>query len=130
MLDLSKYKILVIDDDPDMLTFIRAVLEDNGVSVFTANNGSDGLKAAKIIIPDLITLDLSMPEMDGGEVYQEIRNDPEIMNIPVCIITGKPKLRGLIYSRTIPLPEGFIKKPVDEKNLLLNIRKILTLARH
>ncbi|MFC2088492.1 PleD family two-component system response regulator [Calditrichota bacterium] len=130
MIDLSKYKILVIDDDPDMLVFVKTVLEDNGASVFTAFDGIDGLKAAKIIIPDLITLDLSMPEMDGGEVYQAIRNDSEIMNIPVCIITGKPELRGLIYSRTIPLPEGYMKKPVDEKTLLLNIRKILTLAQH
>ena len=84
MHDLSKYKILIIDDDSDMLAFINAV-EATGASGFTACNGIDGLKAAKIVIPDLITLDLSMPGMDGGEVYKAIRSDPEIMNIPVGI---------------------------------------------
>ena len=130
MLDLSKFKILVADDEPDMLTFISTVLEDNGASVFTATNGIDALKAAKIIIPDLITLDISMPKMDGGEVFERLRNDPELKNIPVCIISGKPELRGLIYKRTIPPPEGYMDKPINEKSLLWNIRKILTLAQH
>ena len=127
MINLSNYKILVADDDPDMLVFIRSLLEDNGVNVFTANNGVDALKAAKIIIPDLITLDISMPGMDGGEVYQKLKSDKELQNIPVLIISGKPELRGLIYKRDIPHPEGYLDKPVDEKTLLLNIRKILTL---
>jgi len=121
---------LVAYDDPDMLAFITAVLEDNGASVFTANNGVDALKAAKIVIPDLITLDISMPKMDGGAVYEELRKDPELKNIPVIVISGKPELRGLIYKRTVPAPEGFMNKPVEEKSLLMNIRKILTMAHH
>jgi len=128
MLNLSNYKILVADDDPDMLAFIRGLLEDNGVNVFTANNGIDAFKAAKIIIPDLITLDISMPGMDGGEVYQKLKADKELQSIPVLIISGKPELRGLIYKRDITHPEGYLNKPVDDKTLLLNIRKILTLS--
>jgi CheY-like chemotaxis protein len=130
MLDLSNYKILVADDDPDMLAFIRAVLEDVGVDVFTANNGIDAFKAAKIIIPDLITLDISMPGMDGGQVYQKLKSDNELQSIPILIISGKPELRGLIYKQNIPAPEGYLDKPVEEKTLLLNIRKILSLAQH
>ena len=128
MIDLSNYKILVADNDPDMLVFIRSLLEDNGVNVFTANNGIDALKAAKIVIPDLITLDISMPGMDGGEVYKELKSDSELQNIPVLVISGKPELRGLIYKRDLPHPEGYLNKPVDDKTLLLNIRKILTLS--
>ena len=128
MIDLSNYKILVADDDPDMLVFIRSLLEDNGVNVFTANNGIDALKAAKIVIPDLITLDISMPGMDGGEVYKELKSDSELQNIPVLVISGKPELRGLIYKRDLPHPEGYLNQPVDDKTLLLNIRKILTLS--
>lgn len=130
MLNLSNYKILVADDDPDMLAFIRAVLEDVGVNVFTASNGIDAFKAAKIIIPDLITLDISMPGMDGGDVFKELRNDSELKDIPVCIISGKPELRELIYKRNVPPPDGYMDKPIDEKTLLFNIRKILTLAHH
>ena len=79
--------------------------------------------------PDLVTLDIQMPQKDGGEVFEEMRNDPELKTIPVCIISGKPELRRLIYQRTVPPPEGYIDKPINEKNLLLNIRKILSVRR-
>jgi len=78
MLDLSKFKILVVDDEPDSLKFISAVLEDNGANVFTAENGIDALKAAGIVMPDLITLDLEMPQMDGGQVFEKLRKNPEL----------------------------------------------------
>ena len=129
MIDLSKYKILVVDDEPDVLTFISSVLEDNGADVYSASNGIDALKAASIVLPDLITLDLSMPNMDGGQVFEKLRKDPELRNIPVCIISGKPELRRLIYERNVPPPEGYLDKPISAKTLLLNVRKILTLVR-
>jgi CheY-like chemotaxis protein len=68
-----------------------------------------------------------MPGKDGGEVFEEMRADPILRAIPVCIISGKPELRRLIYQRTVPPPEGFLDKPISEKNLLLNVRKILSL---
>ena len=64
---------------------------------------------------------------DGGEVFEEMRGDPELKTIPVCIISGKPELRRLIYQRAVPPPEGYLDKPINEKNLLLNIRKILSI---
>ena len=85
------YRILVIDDEPDFVTFVSAV----GKS--------------------------------GDEVFEELRNDPELKSIPVCVITGQPELRKLIYDRPVPPPEGYLNKPVDEETLLLNIRKILKL---
>ncbi len=127
MLDLSKFKILVVDDEPDVLTFICSVLEDNDASVFPASNGVDALKAASIVLPDLITLDLAMPQMDGGQVFEKLRKDPELRNIPVFIISGKPELRRLLYERTMIPPEGYLDKPIDEKSLLRNVRKILSL---
>lgn len=128
MLDLSKYKILVVDDEPDFLSFISTVLEDSGATVLKAHDGDEALKVARAEKPDLMTLDISMPGKDGGQVFEEIRKDPELMNIAVCIISGKPELRRLIYQRTVPPPEGFIDKPINEKNLLLNVRKILSLS--
>jgi CheY-like chemotaxis protein len=127
MLDLSKYKILVVDDEPDFLSFISTVLKDAGATVCEAHDGDEALKVARIEKPDLMTLDISMPGRDGGQVFEEMRRDPELMNIAVCIISGKPELRRLIYQRTVPPPEGYIDKPINEKSLLLNVRKILSL---
>ena len=130
MSTLSKYKILVVDDEPDTLEFISVMLEDNGASVIRAVNGEEALEKARYEMPDLMTLDISMPGMDGSQVFEIMRGDPVLKKIPVCIISGKPELRRLIYQRTIPLPEGYLDKPVNEKSLLMTVRKILSLSRH
>jgi CheY-like chemotaxis protein len=119
----------VVDDEPDILTFICTVLEDNGATVVQARSGNQALEKARRSKPDLVTLDLSMPGKDGGEVFQEMRNDPDLKQIPVLIISGRPELRGLIYQRTIQPPEGYLDKPIDERSLLLNVRKILSMSR-
>ena len=79
--------------------------------------------------PDLITLDIAMPGKDGGQVFEEMRRDPDLQSIPVCIISGRPELRRLIYQRTVAPPEGYLDKPINEKTLLSNIRRILSLHR-
>jgi Fe-S oxidoreductase/CheY-like chemotaxis protein len=122
---LAGRRILVVDDEPDVRTFLTAVFEDNGATVFTAANGDEGLALARKERPDLITLDLSMPGMDGGKVYEAIRKAPELAMIPVCIVTGKPELRKLIYERDVPKPEGYLDKPIGEETLMTNVRKIL-----
>jgi Fe-S oxidoreductase/CheY-like chemotaxis protein len=125
---LAGRRILVVDDEPDVRTFLTAVLEDNGATVFAAADGNECLALARKERPDLITLDLSMPGMDGGKVFDAIRRDPAIAKIPVCIITGKPELRKLIYERDVPPPEGYLDKPVNEETLLTNIHRILDIS--
>ncbi len=122
---LEGYKILVVDDEPDILIFYSTLLEDNGAQVIQASDGDTALELARSEKPDLITLDLSMPGMDGGVVFESLRKDAELSDIPVCIITGKPELRRLIYDRAVREPEGFLDKPVDDETLLLNVRKIM-----
>jgi len=125
---LAGYKILVLDDEPDVVMFLTAVLEDNGASVVQAYDGDEALDLARKERPDLITLDLSMPGRDGGEVFIALREDPDLRDIKVCIITGKPELRKLIYERPVPPPEGYLDKPVNEETLIRNLRKIFDLA--
>ncbi len=125
---LAGYKILVVDDEPDMRTFLSTVFEDNGASVIEAADGEQALTLAKSEKPSLVTLDLSMPGKDGGEVYASIRQDPQLAKLPVCIVTGRPELRKLIYDRDVPRPEGYLDKPVSEKDILVNARKILDLS--
>ena len=129
MLDLSKYKILVVDDDEDARQFICAVLADNGATVLEAGDGDEALEVARREMPDLVTLDITMPGKDGGEVFEEMRKDSALKHVPVCIISAHPDLRRLIYQRTVPPPDGYVDKPIDEKGLLLNIRKTLSLSR-
>ena len=124
-LPLQGFKILVVDDEPDILTFLSVVLEDQGATVIQAADGEQALSLAIQEKPDLITLDLSMPGKNGGMVFEEIRNNPKIASTKVCIITGKPELRRLIYERPVPPPNGYLDKPVNEEGLLTNIRKIL-----
>jgi len=125
---LKGYKILLVDDEPDILAFFTTVLEDNGAEVVQAKDGEEAIELIRQEKPDLVTLDLSMPGKDGGEVFEAIRKDPELQGSKVCIITGRPELRRLIYERPVPPPEGYLDKPVDEKTLLLNVRKILELT--
>lgn len=122
---LAGRTILIIDDEPDFVVYASAVFEDHGANVQSAYNGDAGLRIAESMKPDLITLDLSMPGMSGQELFEKLRSHSALRDIPVCIITGQPELRKLIYDRPVTPPEGFMGKPVDEEQLLLNVRKIL-----
>jgi len=124
-LHLAGRRILVADDEPDQLEFLSTVLEDNGAVIFRATNGDEVLEIARREKPDVLTLDLHMPGRDVGEVFELLRRDPELEDLKICIITGKPELRRLIYERSVRPPEGYVDKPVDEKRLVLNIRKVL-----
>ncbi len=122
---LAGRTVLVVDDEPDVLVYYGEVLKDQGATVLEASDGPTAIDIARREKPHLITLDLSMPGMDGGLVFEMLRRDPELAAIPVCIITGRPELRRLIYDRPVPPPDGYLDKPVDEETLLLNVRKIL-----
>ncbi len=126
---LEGYRILVADDEPDFVTFISTVLEDNGATVLQAFDGDKAIELARREKPDLLTLDISMPGKSGVEVFEFLRKDSELKSMAVCIITGNPDLRRLIYERPVPPPEGYMDKPIDEDRLLLNIKKILKLGK-
>ena len=125
---LRDRRILVIDDEPDFVTFVSAVLEDHGAAVMRAYGGDEGIAAARRERPDLITLDITMPGKSGNEVYEELRSDVTLRGVPICIITGKPELRKLIYDEATHKPDGFIDKPITQDGLIRNVRKILELT--
>ncbi|MCP4601947.1 MAG: response regulator [Proteobacteria bacterium] len=125
---LQGYKILVVDDEADIRTFLATVMEDNGATVLQAEDGNKALELARKEKPNLMTLDLSMPGKDGAAVYAALRADPQLSSLPVCIVTGRPELRKTIYDRDVPKPEGYLTKPVTEKDILVNVRKILELS--
>jgi Fe-S oxidoreductase/ActR/RegA family two-component response regulator len=123
--DFAGRTILVTDDEPDFVVYVQTILEDNGATVLTASSGEEMLEVARREKPDLITLDITMPGKSGSEVFEIMRQDKELKSIPVCIITGKPELRKLIYERAVRPPEGYVDKPITEDGLLRNLKKLL-----
>jgi CheY-like chemotaxis protein len=123
-------KILAIDDEVDTLTFYSELLDDYNFTAITAENGVEGLKKAREEKPDLILLDIMMPKKSGMKTFKELKNDPDLYNIPVIIITGISKevdyknLLNRPSTGRIP-PEGHLVKPLTADNLIKEITKVL-----
>ena len=100
---------------------------DAGASICEASDGREALEVARRHRPDLITLDLSMPGADGVEAFCRLREDDQLHDTPVCIVTGHPEFRKVIYERPVAPPEGYLNKPVDESTLVSTARRILQL---
>lgn len=124
---LSERTILVVDDEDDARAFLATVLADAGARVLEACGGDEAIAAARKDKPDLITLDVSMPGKDGVETFVELRRDPTTADIAVCIVTGHPEFRKVIYDRPVPPPEGYMDKPIGEQELVDNLRRIFDL---
>jgi len=122
----DKKRVLIIDDEPDTQIYFSNLLQDNGFDTVIAENGEEGLKKVRGAKPDLITLDMSMPETSGVRCYRELRDNEEWKSIPVIVITGiSEAFRGFISSRKqVPPPDGYLSKPVDEEQLLKMVRQL------
>jgi CheY-like chemotaxis protein len=123
----EKKKILIIDDDEDIVTFLTALLEDNGYATMQAYNGEEGLQATRAKHPDLVLLDITMPEKSGVRYYRDVREDPKLKSIPVVIVTGITTefKRFISTRRQVPPPEGYISKPIDKQEILDTISELL-----
>jgi CheY-like chemotaxis protein len=119
--------ILVVDDDPDTLTYLTTVLEDNGYATASAKDGNDALQQIEQMPPDLVTLDISMPEKSGVAVYRALKEDDRLRQIPVIITTGVSEDFKTFIStrRQVPPPEGYVSKPVDLEQFLGLVSQLL-----
>lgn len=118
------FKILLVDDEPDILEFLSFNIEKEGFEVHTAQNGKEALKIAKEIKPHLIILDVMMPEMDGIETCEILRQDKEMQNTIIAFLTA----RGEDYSQIAGFEAGgddYISKPVKPKVLVSRIKALL-----
>ena len=119
--------ILVVDDDPDAREFLTTVLADNGYQTITAEDGAEAIAKIEQTPPDLVSLDITMPEKSGVAVYRALKEDDRFKNIPVIIITGiSDDFKKFISTRRqVPPPEGYISKPVDHEQFITLVTKLL-----
>ena len=119
--------ILVVDDEEDVTAFLKVLLEDSGYKVLCAENGKLGFDQAKLERPDLVLLDISMPEESGVLMYRKLRGDAETAAIPVIMITGvSHDFKRFIESRRhLAPPDGYFDKPPDRDQLLAKIEELL-----
>ena len=138
-------KILIVDDEPDVITFLSAVLQENGYKTLSAKDGVEALEVLHKEKPDLVLLDLMMPKKSGITMFQELRKDPDMSHVSVVVVTGVSELMGInfrdfMYKQTLrdekkfaeatgltesTIPDGYIEKPIDPEELIKVVKEAL-----
>ena len=117
--------ILCVEDEPEMIDLIRLILGRRGFEVKGAAGGIEGLKMIRDDPPDLVLLDLMMPDMDGWEVYQQMKADEKTKNIPVIVVTAKAQSIDRVLGLHIAKVDDYITKPFSVRELLARVRAVL-----
>jgi len=131
--DQRAKKVLIVDDEPDVVSYLEMLLRDRGYDTVTASNGREGMEVARREKPDLVTLDVLMPEASGTRFYKEFKQDPDLSDTPVVIITAVTGYGGDPYGyekflsgrRIVPPPDGFFPKPIEPEKFLTEIGELL-----
>lgn len=123
-------KILIVDDEPDVVAYLCSFFEDNGFEVIPAYNGKEAFDKAVSEKPDLISLDITMPEESGLRTYRDLQETEATKDIPVVIVTGvsygyKSFERFMQTRKQFKSPAGFFEKPIDRDELLAKVKGIL-----
>ena len=126
MNDIETKHILCIEDEPEMIDLIRLILGRRGFEVVGAAGGKEGLEKVRENPPDLILLDLMMPDMDGWEVYQQIKADEKTKEIPVIVVTAKAQSIDKVLGLHIAKVDDYIAKPFSPQDLLNSVDKVFS----
>ena len=125
--------VLVVDDEPHVVAYLEMLLQDQGYTTVSAANGREGMEKAKENAPDLICLDITMPEESGVRMYRNLKEDPDLARVPVVVVTAVTGLGGdpepfrsfLSTRKHLPPPEGFFSKPIEREEFLRKVSEIL-----
>ncbi len=118
-------KVVCIEDEPEMIELVKLILEKKGVEVIGAAGGRAGLAIIAQEQPDLVLLDLMMPDMDGWEVYQQMKADPDMQNIPVIVVTAKAQSIDKVLGLHIAKVDDYITKPFGPSELSDSVQRVL-----
>lgn len=125
-------RVAVVDDEPDVLMFLRLALNDRGFDVLTLDRVAGALSALHAFVPDAVCLDLLMPERTGLSLLVEIRKDPNLARVPVLILSAlnaRDELLATLRREGLgPEPAAFVEKPLDLESLVRALRECLGIA--
>ena len=122
-------KILIVDDEPDVLIYLSEILKDNNYQPFSANNAELGLEVLKKIKPDIVCLDIMMPKESGISMYIKIKKSHVFKHVPILIISGivqeeKFDFRAYVPDKSIPPPDYYFEKPLDVGKFVEAVNKL------
>jgi CheY-like chemotaxis protein len=126
-------KILFVDDELDMRIFISTVLRSEGYEAVPARNAFEGMQKARALEPDLVIMDVMMPQAGGVTLFQELRRDEQLKHTPVIMLTGVSqkafahhlKMLNVVGDAPLAPPEAHLEKPLDPARLVQTIRRLL-----
>jgi two-component system cell cycle response regulator DivK len=122
-----KKTILVVDDEPDVVSYLCTLFEDSGYDTLRATNGVEAFELARSHRPHLITLDMTMPEQSGVRTLRQFKADSDLSRIPIVIVTGIGESMNTFIQKIphFPRPEGFIAKPIEREVLLGMVAQLM-----
>jgi DNA-binding response OmpR family regulator len=121
----NQKRVVCVEDEPAMIDLIRLILSRKGYYVVGAMGGREGLDAIQREKPDVVLLDLMMPDMDGWEVYQKLKANDATKNIPVIVVTAKAQSIDKVLGLHIAKVDDYITKPFGPQDLLESVEKVI-----
>lgn len=118
--------ILCVEDEPEMIDLIRLILTRKGYNVQGAPGGMEGIRLIRELHPDLVLLDLMMPDMDGWEVYQQMKADASLRDIPVIVVTAKAQNIDKVLGLHIAKVDDYLAKPFSPQELTDSVEQVLS----
>jgi len=118
-------RVVYIEDEQEMIDLVRLILSRKGFEVSGANGGREGLDLVRNSLPDLVLLDLMMPDMDGWDVYQQMKAGDTTRNIPVIVVTAKAQSIDKVLGLHIAKVDDYVSKPFSPQELVDSVEKVL-----
>ena len=118
-------KVVYIEDEQEMIDLVRMILVRKGYEVIGASGGREGLDVVRRSLPDVVLLDLMMPDIDGWDVYQQMKSDEATRHIPVIVVTAKAQNIDKVLGLHIAKVEDYISKPFSPQELVTSLERVL-----
>jgi two-component system, OmpR family, response regulator VicR len=127
MEEKKRYRVVCIEDEPEMIDLIELILNRRSFELVGAVGGREGIETVARLKPDLVLLDLMMPDVDGWEVYQQMKADPKLRDIPVIVVTAKAQSIDKVLGLHIAKVDAYVTKPFGPQELMASVNEVLDL---
>ena len=117
----ARARVLVVDDDPEIVTFLATLLELEGIDSQVATSAAAALEKLRLAVPNLVLLDIAMPDRDGLDLCRELKSDPRTSEVPVFVVSARPG-KDVVERALAAGAEQFIRKPFENTELIARIR--------